>query len=626
MDGIDDDSGYHDHSSTTMFPGIKKRILDGYYDNLGLTEPEDLSLSCVTGPCEDVETVEEEIVADGSHLDSLEHTSLSSAGVTFDASRHHQVIITNPNTIRNNSHRATPTDQSGQNNEAGSELLIPMTVTIHEQCPVNCQSDNLNPPPGREGSDEGNGLCANDDHVLSTPTGINVVNSNIKTARNTVTSSERDQTLIVTTESATGENSVKINLIQSSAVIEGSTSVLPSMLRTHPTILRSHLGNRAEETIMHLPGVQSSHNPMQPVCLKLFYPPPSVLPDSRASLQEEPHECRWAGCKKNVDRLDELVNHVNDDHVRADRDTDNDYKCRWEGCPRKGKGFNARYKMLIHVRTHTNEKPHKCHLCGKSFSRVENLKIHNRSHTGEKPYICPVEGCNKAYSNSSDRFKHVRTHQEDKPYYCKYPSCNKRYTDPSSLRKHIKTNSHYFRGGDIVNNHHTSNIPPHHPMPKMMDNHQSMLLPTVFPHHPAAGLPVSYGGGGGNGLLNPTASLPAHHVISIQSSMLPLSTLASNPLLSSAVIALSGPVTQSISTQTDRMVSSTDSNTSESPKNLSTDTEMLDEDVDETKCQDTPLDLSTSPILAHDSNHGDSNHSDPVGSGYSSKWELINTD
>lgn len=38
--------------------------------------------------------------------------------------------------------------------------------------------------------------------------------------------------------------------------------------------------------------------------------------------------------------------------------------------------------MLVHVRTHTNEKPHHCYQCNKSFSRAENLKIHSRSHTG----------------------------------------------------------------------------------------------------------------------------------------------------------------------------------------------------------------------------------------------------
>lgn len=99
--------------------------------------------------------------------------------------------------------------------------------------------------------------------------------------------------------------------------------------------------------------------------------------------------------------------------------------------------------MLVHVRTHTNEKPHQCNECQKSFSRAENLKIHLRSHSGEKPYVCPVPGCNKAYSNSSDRFKHTRTHQVEKPYVCKVEGCSKRYTDPSSLRKHVKAYSHY---------------------------------------------------------------------------------------------------------------------------------------------------------------------------------------
>ncbi|XP_022920717.2 zinc finger protein GLIS2 homolog isoform X1 [Onthophagus taurus] len=151
--------------------------------------------------------------------------------------------------------------------------------------------------------------------------------------------------------------------------------------------------------------------------------------------------CCWQNCGLIFETLERLSDHVS--KVHAISSLNGLYYCLWDGCTRNHKGFNARYKMLVHVRTHTNEKPHQCTLCNKSFSRAENLKIHIRSHSGERPYVCPVPGCNKAYSNSSDRFKHTRTHQVDKPYQCKVPGCTKRYTDPSSLRKHVKTYKHF---------------------------------------------------------------------------------------------------------------------------------------------------------------------------------------
>ncbi|OCU01053.1 zinc finger protein GLIS3 [Xenopus laevis] len=153
------------------------------------------------------------------------------------------------------------------------------------------------------------------------------------------------------------------------------------------------------------------------------------------------HCCRWIDCSAMYEQQEELVRHIEKVHI--DQRKGEDFACFWAGCPRRYKPFNARYKLLIHMRVHSGEKPNKCTFegCKKAFSRLENLKIHLRSHTGEKPYLCQHPGCQKAFSNSSDRAKHQRTHLDTKPYACQIPGCSKRYTDPSSLRKHVKAHS-----------------------------------------------------------------------------------------------------------------------------------------------------------------------------------------
>ncbi|CAI5686729.1 unnamed protein product [Oreochromis niloticus] len=204
----------------------------------------------------------------------------------------------------------------------------------------------------------------------------------------------------------------------------------------------------------HTPGpCQASrlppHNPRLHAPPKHGHDPLLGLLDGRDDLDKEDGKpepeaiyetnCRWESCNKEFDTQDQLVHHINNEHIHGEK---KEFVCHWQECSREQRPFKAQYMLVVHMRRHTGEKPHKCTFegCNKAYSRLENLKTHLRSHTGEKPYVCEHEGCNKAFSNASDRAKHQnRTHSNEKPYVCKIPGCTKRYTDPSSLRKHVKT-------------------------------------------------------------------------------------------------------------------------------------------------------------------------------------------
>ncbi|XP_040288614.1 transcriptional activator GLI3 isoform X2 [Bufo bufo] len=191
--------------------------------------------------------------------------------------------------------------------------------------------------------------------------------------------------------------------------------------------------------------------------------------------------CHWEACSREFDTQEQLVHHINNDHIHGEK---KEFVCRWLECSREQKPFKAQYMLVVHMRRHTGEKPHKCTFegCAKAYSRLENLKTHLRSHTGEKPYVCEHEGCNKAFSNASDRAKHQnRTHSNEKPYVCKIPGCTKRYTDPSSLRKHVKT----VHGPEAhVTKKQRGDIHPRPPPPREPGSHSQ----SRSPGHPIQGV------------------------------------------------------------------------------------------------------------------------------------------
>lgn len=52
-----------------------------------------------------------------------------------------------------------------------------------------------------------------------------------------------------------------------------------------------------------------------------------------------------------------LPQHINSEHIHGER---KEFVCHWGGCSRELRPFKAQYMLVVHMRRHTGEKPHKC--------------------------------------------------------------------------------------------------------------------------------------------------------------------------------------------------------------------------------------------------------------------------
>ena len=147
----------------------------------------------------------------------------------------------------------------------------------------------------------------------------------------------------------------------------------------------------------------------------------SVL--TKASAMEEDHQCDI--CDKRFTNVRQLSLHETVIHYGGHKPRE---------CNICGKTFPKPYRLVEHMKIHSNEKPYKCNVCGKAYAQKPGLRAHAKLHATDVQEV-KCQFCDLPLKN----LMHKKLHSEKSPYKCNV--CLEVFDCSGLLGTHVKTHN-----------------------------------------------------------------------------------------------------------------------------------------------------------------------------------------